>query len=167
MRFPSKGIGLVSGCRRGSAMTFFMPSSRTLREGHVIQEKTTVSLSLRLTAMGNDVTLPSDTSSPQHSTSFNAPCSLNSGFCMFLVDFAIGGWVGSNKPSDIDHDISPHLAGRPAQPKIQRRHSNVSAVVDHELLPSYASLLQGFNPAGNACLLSQYAPVGPQSREVV
>ena len=36
MRFPSKGIGFVSGCKRGSAMTFFMPSSRTLREGQVI-----------------------------------------------------------------------------------------------------------------------------------
>src|SRR5262245_54799874 len=31
---------------------------------------------LRFTAMGKDVTLPSGTSSPQHSTSFNAPCSL-------------------------------------------------------------------------------------------
>jgi hypothetical protein len=48
MRFPSKGIGFVSGCKRGSAMTFFMPSSRTLREGQVIQEKTTVSSSLIL-----------------------------------------------------------------------------------------------------------------------
>src|SRR6266436_3774852 len=64
MRFPSKGIGFLSGCKRGSAMTFFMPSSRALREGQVIQEKTTVSSSLRLTAMGNDVTLPSGTSSP-------------------------------------------------------------------------------------------------------
>jgi hypothetical protein len=48
MRFPSKGIGFVSGCKRGSAITFFMPSSRTLREGQVIQEKTTVSSSLIL-----------------------------------------------------------------------------------------------------------------------
>jgi hypothetical protein len=53
-----------------------LPSSRTLREGQMIHEKTTVSLSLRFTAIGNDVTLPSGTSSPQHSTSFSAPCSL-------------------------------------------------------------------------------------------
>jgi hypothetical protein len=33
-------------------MTFFMPSSRAFREGQMIQEKTTVSLSLRLTAIG-------------------------------------------------------------------------------------------------------------------
>jgi hypothetical protein len=68
MRFPSKGIGFVSGCKRGSAMTFFMPSSRTLREGQVIQEKTTVSSSLRLTAMGNDVTLPSGSRFPHTET---------------------------------------------------------------------------------------------------
>ena len=40
-------------------MTFFMPSSRTLRDGQMIQEKTTVSSSLRLTAIGNEVTFPS------------------------------------------------------------------------------------------------------------
>ena len=57
-------------------MTFFMPSSRTSREGQVIHEKTTVSSSLRLTAIGNDVTLPSGTSSPQHSATLSAPCSL-------------------------------------------------------------------------------------------
>src|SRR4029077_14847833 len=50
--FPSKGIGLVSGFRRGSSITFFIPSSRTLREGQMIHEKTTVSSSLRLTGMG-------------------------------------------------------------------------------------------------------------------
>src|SRR5882724_8647803 len=76
-RLPSKGIGFVSGCTRGSAITFFMPSSRTWREGQVTHENTTVSSSLRLTAIGNDVTLPSGTSSPQHSTTRNAPCSLN------------------------------------------------------------------------------------------
>jgi hypothetical protein len=64
MRFPSKGTGFLSGRKRGSAMTFFIPSSRTLREGQMIHEKTTVSSSLRLTAMGNDVTLPPGTSSP-------------------------------------------------------------------------------------------------------
>src|SRR5215467_1507202 len=107
MRFPSKGIGFTSGFRRGSAMTFFMPSSRTFRDGQTIQEKTTVSSSLRLTAMGNDVTLPSGTSSPQHSTNFNAPCSLKTysgGFGVLLVDFTIGSGNGRNKSIDIGHD---------------------------------------------------------------
>src|ERR1700675_1615215 len=75
-RLPSKGIGFLSGCRRGAAIAFFMPSSRTLREGQVIHEKTTVSSSLRLTAIGKDVVAPSGTSLPQHSTTFTAPCSL-------------------------------------------------------------------------------------------
>ncbi len=39
-------------------MAFFMPSSRTWRDGQVIQEKITVSSSLRLTAIENDVSLP-------------------------------------------------------------------------------------------------------------
>ena len=47
---------------------FFIPSSRIWRDGQVIHENTTVSSSLRLTAIGNDVNLPSGTSSPQHST---------------------------------------------------------------------------------------------------
>jgi hypothetical protein len=76
-RLPSKGIGLTSGLSRGSAMTFFMPSSRVRREGQRIQENTTVSSSLHFTAMGKEVTSPAGTSSPQHSTTFRAPCSLN------------------------------------------------------------------------------------------
>src|SRR5215471_9257255 len=122
MRFPSKGIGFLSGCRRGSAMTLFMPSSRTLREGQRIQEKTTVSSSLRLTAMGNDVTLPSGTSSPQHSAfghivppaldEFQCAVLLEDdggGFGMFLVDLAIGGGDRSNKSIVIRHDVSPSV----------------------------------------------------------
>jgi DNA invertase Pin-like site-specific DNA recombinase len=58
----------------------------------MIQEKTTVSSSLRLTAIGNDVTLPSGTSSPQHSTSFNAPCSL----VKVYKDHGISGAKGRN-----------------------------------------------------------------------
>ena len=61
---------------RGSSITFFMPASRASFEGHSTQEKTTVSSSLRFTAIGKDVTLPSGTSSPQHSTQRSAPCSL-------------------------------------------------------------------------------------------
>ena len=50
-------------------MTFFMPSSRALRDGHSIHEKTTVSFGSSLTACGKDVVFPVGTSSPQHSTS--------------------------------------------------------------------------------------------------
>ncbi|MNY41317.1 hypothetical protein D3C86_1761230 [compost metagenome] len=57
-------------------MTFSIAWSRTAREGQTIQEKTTVSSGLHFTAMGKDVTLPSGTSSPQHSTSLSAPYSL-------------------------------------------------------------------------------------------
>jgi hypothetical protein len=81
--------------------------------------------------MGNDVTLPSGV--PPTLDEFQCAVLLEddgSGFCMFLVDFAIGGGDGRNKPIDITHDISPHLDGRPSQPKIQRRHSNVCAAVD-------------------------------------
>src|SRR5579864_911426 len=58
-------------------MTAFQASSRFSREGQVIQENTTVSSSLRWTAIVKEVTFPSGTSSPQHSTTFNAPYSLN------------------------------------------------------------------------------------------
>jgi len=43
-------------------MTFFMPSSRALRDAQTIQENTTVSSGLQYTAMGNEVTSPSGTS---------------------------------------------------------------------------------------------------------
>jgi len=46
-RLPSNGIGFVPACMRGSAITFFQPSSRAAREGQVTHEKTTVSSSLR------------------------------------------------------------------------------------------------------------------------
>jgi hypothetical protein len=60
-------------------MTLAMPASRTSRDGQTIHENTTVSPGSHFTAIGNDVTLPSGTSSPQHSTTFSAPCSLNTG----------------------------------------------------------------------------------------
>src|SRR6185312_8088265 len=63
-RLPSNGISLGT---RGSSITAFMPASRASREGHTIQENTTVSSSLRWTAIGIEVSLPSGTSSPQHS----------------------------------------------------------------------------------------------------
>ncbi|MNP79658.1 hypothetical protein D3C76_1775530 [compost metagenome] len=42
----------------------------------MIHEKTTVSSSFSFTDIGKEVTLPSGTSSPQHSTTLNAPHSL-------------------------------------------------------------------------------------------
>ena len=60
-------------------MTLAMPASRTDLDGQTIHEKTTVSSAFLWTAIGNDVTLPSGTSSPQHSTTLSAPCSLNTG----------------------------------------------------------------------------------------
>ena len=42
MRFPSKGLGFVSGCRREAAIIFSMPRSRIVREGQIIQQKTVV-----------------------------------------------------------------------------------------------------------------------------
>ena len=64
---------------RGSAMNRFMPSSRTCRDGHTTHEKTTDSPGSSFTAMGNEVILPSGTSSPQHSITLRAPNSLNKG----------------------------------------------------------------------------------------
>jgi hypothetical protein len=72
MRFPSKGIS-PGGCIRGSAMTFALPASRASRDGHTIQEKTTVSPGSSFTAIGKEVSLPSGTSSPQHSTPSTPP----------------------------------------------------------------------------------------------
>src|SRR5690554_2584263 len=76
-RLPSNGMGLTSGCRRGSDMTLFIPSSRTAREGQIIQENSTVSSGWHFTAMGIEVISPSGTPSPQQSTILSAPCSLN------------------------------------------------------------------------------------------
>ncbi|MCY1563280.1 hypothetical protein D9M68_1008090 [compost metagenome] len=67
---------LGSGFILGSSIAFFMPSSRACFEGQVIHEKTTVSSAFNFTDMGNDVTFPSGTSSPQHSTTLTAPHSL-------------------------------------------------------------------------------------------
>src|SRR6185503_535214 len=61
---------------RGSSMAFFMPASRTSRDGQATHENTTVSLGSSFTACGNDVVLPVGTSSPQASTVRDAPYSL-------------------------------------------------------------------------------------------
>src|SRR5262245_52859293 len=72
-----KGHGVYIRLHARIGRTFFMPSFLRSRDGQTIHEKTTVSSSLRLTAIGNEVSFPSGTSSPQHSTNFKAPCSLN------------------------------------------------------------------------------------------
>ena len=54
-----------------------MPTSRTSLDGHVNLENTTPSSGWRCTAIPNEVSLPSGTSSPKHSTIGNAPWSLN------------------------------------------------------------------------------------------
>ncbi|MNI94317.1 hypothetical protein D3C73_1523990 [compost metagenome] len=83
-------------------MNFSMPLSRVWRSGQTIHEKTTVSSSLRFTAMGNEVTLPSGTSSPQHSLTLSAPFSLkiaamNSACWRNLSRLAVG--TAAMKPS--------------------------------------------------------------------
>ena len=63
----------AGGCIRGSFIAFSLPASRAARDGQTIQAKTTVSPSSSFTAIGNEVTLPSGTSSPQASTTESAP----------------------------------------------------------------------------------------------
>jgi hypothetical protein len=63
--------------------------------GQVIHEKTTVSFGSHLTAIGKEVILPWGTSSPQHSTTPAAPCSLSSAACLLgvlAVGVPIGRW---------------------------------------------------------------------------
>src|SRR5262249_13050629 len=74
---PIKGHGVYIRLHARIGHDLPMPSFRRSRDGQTIQEKTTVSSSLRLTAMGNEVSFPLGTSSHQHSTNFKAPCSLN------------------------------------------------------------------------------------------
>ncbi len=103
MRLPSKGMSAVPGLgMRGSAMIAFHPASRASLEGQVIQEKTTVSPSSRFTAMGKEVSVPSGTSSPQHSTTESTPCSLNTpANCAAWARYSSRRAVGtaSTKPS--------------------------------------------------------------------
>lgn len=77
MRLPSKGIVFVAWCTRGSASIVRWPALQVALSGRTIQAKTTLSPGSRLNAIGNDVGLPSTTSSPQHSTTRSAPYSLN------------------------------------------------------------------------------------------
>lgn len=77
MRFPSKGMGFRSAARRESDIIAAWAASRTSRDGQTIQENTTVSSGSHFTAIGNDVTSPSGTSSPQHSTTWSAPFSFD------------------------------------------------------------------------------------------
>ena len=63
-RLPSNGIGFWSSRILGSSMVFRHAISRISFDGHMTQEKTTVSFSSFCTEMGNEVSSPSGTSSP-------------------------------------------------------------------------------------------------------
>src|SRR5258705_11713787 len=76
MRLPSDGMGFPAGFMRGLAIILSQAAVRASFDGQRMHENATVSSSLRLTAIGNDVILPSGTSSPQHSTTLSAPYSL-------------------------------------------------------------------------------------------
>ena len=92
---------------RGSSITFFMPASRASFEGHSIQEKTTVSSSLRFTAIGKEVTLPSGTSSPQHSTQRSRAVLLEDRqrlLGVLAVGLAVGGRDRHDESIDVAHD---------------------------------------------------------------
>src|SRR5947209_9223984 len=97
-RLPSNGIGLVCGLRRLSFITFAIAASRVALSGHSIHEKTTTSSSFACTARRKSVSLPSFTSSPQHSRTRVAPCSMKTesvrlacsmNFCLFCLGTAI------------------------------------------------------------------------------
>ena len=70
-------IDTVISAMRGSSMNFFWAASRVALSGHSTHEKTTTSSPSAFTAPLKSVTLPSGTSSPQHSTTRVAPNSLN------------------------------------------------------------------------------------------
>src|SRR5688572_25944994 len=87
---------------RGSSMAFFMPVSRTARDGQATHENATVSFGSSFTACGNDVVLPVGTSSPQHSTTRVAPFCLNTSAASlawrrYLSRLAVG--TAATKPS--------------------------------------------------------------------
>src|SRR5690606_26017639 len=108
-------MGLFSGFMRSSANTFFMPASRASLDGHTIHEKQIVSSSFFWTAFGNDVSSPSGTSSPQHSTTFVAPWSLNtaaeySTWALYFSRLAVG--TAATNPSMYVIDCLPLLETR-------------------------------------------------------
>jgi hypothetical protein len=78
MRLASKGQFFwfpdIIPARRGSFITLALMRSRAAREGNMIQENTVVSPRLSLTPSGNDVRLPTFTSSVTHSVKERAPC---------------------------------------------------------------------------------------------
>ena len=75
MRLPSNGIafGFIIFASRGSFITFALTRSRCARDLYTIQEKMTVSPGLSLTLRGNDVHLPTLTSSATNSRNSSAP----------------------------------------------------------------------------------------------
>src|SRR5215467_11404474 len=112
MRLPSNGMGFPSGFMRGSAITLAQAALRASLDGQTIHENTTVSSSLRFTAIGNDVSLPSGTSSPQHSITFSAPYSwytlaASSACLLYASRLAVG--TAATNPSM--YDMASLLAG--------------------------------------------------------
>jgi hypothetical protein len=103
MRFPSKGISAmsdISSANSGDIMRAFAASFVAL-SGHSIYAKTTVSPGSAFTAIGKDVTSPSGTSSPQHSTEERAPIGLKmrsqaSFACEMYASFAPFGTAATN-----------------------------------------------------------------------
>src|SRR5215471_2803766 len=114
MRLPSNGMGFPSGFMRGSAITLSQAALRASFDDQTIHENTTVSSSLRWTAIGNDVILPSGTSSPQHSTTLSAPYSLKmaaaSSACFLNFSRLAVGTAGYESV-DVGHDVSPATSG--------------------------------------------------------
>src|SRR5687767_4236576 len=77
MRSASKGMVFWSiiSSMRGSFITLALTRSRWARDLNTIQENMTVSLGLRWTLRGNEVTFPIFTSSATDSRNSSAPCS--------------------------------------------------------------------------------------------
>ena len=111
-RLPSNGIGFWSGCIRGSSIIFGMALSRVALSGHSTHEKMTVSSSLALTARRKSVTVPSGTSSPQHSSTLRRAQLDEHGVALLrVVDelLLVGRRYGRYESVDVRHRDSPPL----------------------------------------------------------
>ena len=111
IRRPSNGI--ASACMAGSIMAFFTPSFLTVRDGQTTHEKTTVSSFLRITAACMEFVSPSGTSSPQASTTDNAPCFFEHGggdSAVLAIGFLVRRGHGANHSVDVGHARRSFLA---------------------------------------------------------
>src|SRR5215204_1809723 len=112
MRLPSKGICSPIVRMRGSALIFSFAASRISFDGYSNQLNTTTSSSCAFTAPLKSVSLPSGTSSPQHSTIRVAPNSLNKGAasaaCLRKISLLLAGTAITN-PSTYFIDSLPRF----------------------------------------------------------